>query len=151
MPRYDLLNPYNYDRDYRPLRPQSKHKDLNLFFFHLTLSYLPLEPAMVIRDFIRKIKNKFKKVIPEKKLDLKRVYISPPMIEGFFDWGSMRQVTRKDQIKEIEKREGKVFASDKELNQEADRNKKYREDKLVKELTEKITNDVLRSPHFRKY
>ena len=60
-----------------------------------------------------------------------------------YDYGKSRYVSQSE-IKEIEKREDKTFASDKELDQEADKNMRYKKEKESKQLSHELRTDLKR-------
>ena len=57
-----------------------------------------------------------------------------PIFHGVFDHGKRRYINTKREVREIEKRENKIFAGDEELDQEADIQMKNR----VEEIDQKI-------------
>jgi len=68
-----------------------------------------------------------KNQVCECKGKMNRVYTAPQITLGFkeyYDIGLNKTIKNKNEIKEIEKREGKIWGDDKELRQESRLNKK---------------------------
>lgn len=71
------------------------------------------------------------------------VQFTPPLIE-FHDIGAERMITSKRELKEIEKREGKVFGGHEELSQEARKNKLNNQRQAQEESNRSLEADVAR-------
>lgn len=74
---------------------------------------------------------------------------STGVFHGYYDRGLKggREITSKKQIREIEKRENKVYGGYEELNQEADRNKRNNEKAIINDYiksTEEKLHKALR-------
>lgn len=84
-----------------------------------------------------------KEFIEGKKVEFEPVqgFSNIQTFRPYYDTGLGRMIESKEQIKEICKREGLVYAGDKEISQEAQRNKKYKEEKFQQGL-EKILKDL---------
>jgi len=92
---------------------------------------------MVIDDYQELKENQICKCTNK----MSRVFLSPQITLGFkeyFDIGLSKMVSSKREIREIEKRQGKVFGGDAELGQEADKNLKYNIKKARKDAEKEM-------------
>jgi len=79
---------------------------------------------------------------------MRRVYTSPQITLGFkeyYDIGLNRAIKNKRDIRETEKREGKVWGDDKELRQESRLNKKRNQKEFQEKQSAKMREGILKS------